>query len=55
VAIGNTVRFTGLPLEDVLPMASTRPAEYLGLANTGKVVAEWDPTSSTLRVRRVES
>jgi N-acetylglucosamine-6-phosphate deacetylase len=29
VAIGNTVRFTGLGLEEVVPMASTRPAEYM--------------------------
>lgn len=53
VAIGNTVRFTGLPFEDVVPMASTRPAGYLGIATAGKVVAEWDPTACTLRVERV--
>ena len=53
VAIGNTVRFTGLPLEDVVPMASTRPAEYLGLPTAGKVVAEWDPAACTLRVVRI--
>jgi N-acetylglucosamine-6-phosphate deacetylase len=29
-AIGNAVRFTGLPLDDVVPMASTIPAAYLG-------------------------
>jgi len=53
VAIGNTVRFTGLPLEEVVPMASTRPAEYLGLSTAGKVVADWDPGAGTLRVVRV--
>jgi N-acetylglucosamine-6-phosphate deacetylase len=53
VAIGNVVRFTGLPLEDVVPMASTRPAEYVGIPTAGKVVAEWDPAAFTLRVVRV--
>jgi N-acetylglucosamine-6-phosphate deacetylase len=53
VAIGNTVRFTGLPLEDVVPMASTRPAGYVGIPTAGKVVAEWDPEACTLRVERV--
>ncbi len=52
-AIANTVRFTGLPLEDVVPMASTRPAEYIGIPTAGKVVAEWDPAASALRVVRV--
>jgi N-acetylglucosamine-6-phosphate deacetylase len=53
VAIGNTVRFTGLPLEDVVPMASTRPAEYIGIPPAGKVVGEWDPGAYALRVERV--
>jgi len=53
VAIGNTVRFTGLPLENVVPMASTRPAEYVGIPTAGKVVAEWDPAAFALRVIRV--
>jgi N-acetylglucosamine-6-phosphate deacetylase len=53
VAIGNTVRFTGLPLEDVVPMASTRPAEYVGIATAGKVHAEWDPQAFRLQIERV--
>ena len=53
VAIGNTVRFTGLPLEDVIPMATTRPAEYIGIRPAGTVVAEWDEAASELRVIRV--
>jgi len=53
VAIGNAVRFTGLPLDDVLPMASARPAEYIGIATAGTVVAEWDAHATTLRVVRV--
>ena len=53
VAVGNTVRFTGLPLEDVVPMASTRPAGYIDIPTAGKVVAEWDPVAFALRVVRV--
>jgi N-acetylglucosamine-6-phosphate deacetylase len=52
-AIANTVRFTGLSLEDVVPMASTRPAEYIGIATAGRVDAEWDPVAFALRVVRV--
>jgi len=54
-AIGNTVRFTGLALEDVVPMASTRPAEYVSISTAGKVVAEWDAAACALRIERVTS
>jgi N-acetylglucosamine-6-phosphate deacetylase len=53
VAIGNTVRFTGLSLEDVIPMATTRPAEYIGIRTAGTVVAEWDADAFSLCVLRV--
>ena len=53
VAIGNTVRFTGLALEAVVAMASIRPASYLGIATAGKLTAEWDEASFALRVVRV--
>jgi N-acetylglucosamine-6-phosphate deacetylase len=52
-AIGNTVKFTGLSLEEVVTMASTRPAGYIGIPTAGKVHAEWDPASFTLRIERV--
>jgi N-acetylglucosamine-6-phosphate deacetylase len=55
VAIGLTVRFTGLAIEDVAPMASSRPAAYLGLATAGRIVAEWDADACVLRVVRVVS
>ena len=42
-AIGLAVRFTGLPLDDVLPMATTTPARYLGLTPRGRIAATWDP------------
>jgi hypothetical protein len=34
-------------------MASTRPAEYIGIPTAGKVTAEWDPEAWALRVERV--
>jgi len=52
-AIANTSRFTGLPLEDVAPMASTIPAAFLGMTPAGTVDAAWDAGACDLRVRRV--
>jgi len=52
-AIGNTVRFTGLPLADVLPMATTTPARYLGIATSGTIEARWDATTHRFTVTRV--
>jgi N-acetylglucosamine-6-phosphate deacetylase len=51
-AIANTVKFTGMPIDVVLPMASTIPALYLGVQTAGTVSAEWD--GSELNVRSVE-
>ena len=53
VAIGLTVRFSGLPLEEVVAMASSRPADYLGIRPAGSVAALWDEATATLSVRRV--
>jgi N-acetylglucosamine-6-phosphate deacetylase len=53
VAIGNAARYCGLPLGDVVPMASTRPAAYLGIPAAGRVLAEWDASRFALRVIRV--
>jgi N-acetylglucosamine-6-phosphate deacetylase len=52
-AVGNAVKFTGLPLMTVLPMASTRPARLLGLAPRGRLRARWDAESSRLTVEEV--
>jgi N-acetylglucosamine-6-phosphate deacetylase len=41
-AVANTVKFTGLPLEQILPMASTQPAKYLGVQAAGRVTADWN-------------
>ena len=52
-AVGNTVRFCGLTLEEVLPLASTQPARYLGSEPRGRVVAEWDPDQYRLTICEV--
>ncbi|CAN5655014.1 N-acetylglucosamine-6-phosphate deacetylase [soil metagenome] len=52
-AIGNTVRFTGQELNPVVAMASSIPADYLGIATSGTVTAEWREEESTLRVLEV--
>jgi N-acetylglucosamine-6-phosphate deacetylase len=49
-AIANTVRFTGLPIDVVLPMATTNPARAIGTTTAGVVVAEWDATTYDLRI-----
>jgi N-acetylglucosamine-6-phosphate deacetylase len=55
VAIANTVRFTGLPLAEVLPMATTQPAALLGLQPTGRITAAWDAAAYTLKILTVDS
>ena len=45
-AIGLTVRFTGLPLDEVLKMATTTPAAFIGIEPTGS--SRWSGT----RIRR---
>jgi N-acetylglucosamine-6-phosphate deacetylase len=52
-AVGNAVKFSGLPLATVLPMASSRPARLLGLAPRGRLRARWDAESSRLTVDAV--
>ncbi len=52
-AIGNAVRYTGRSIDEVVPMASTIPAEYLGTTVAGTVIADWDPEAAALRVLRV--
>ena len=54
-AVANTVRFTGLSLADVLPMASAQPANYLGLAPSGTVIADWDEANYALTVTTIVS
>lgn len=54
-AVANTVKFTGLPIADVLPMASTISASYLGIQPLGKVIADWDEEHYSLTVKTVVS
>ncbi|HZS10124.1 MAG TPA: amidohydrolase family protein [Blastocatellia bacterium] len=52
-AVANTVKFTGVSLHEVLLMASTLPAQYLGFEPAGRVVAEWDQEAGSLLVKAV--
>jgi len=52
-AIANTVRYSGLPIESVIPMASTIPAAWLGVPTLGTVHADWDPETAQFHVLRV--
>jgi len=54
-AIENTVRFTGLPIDDVIPMAATNPARWLGVETRGTVTAHWDAHTGRLDIRSVTS
>jgi N-acetylglucosamine-6-phosphate deacetylase len=53
-AIANTVRFTGLSIDAVIPMASTIPATYMGMATAGTVTADWDPGTGQLQICGVQ-
>jgi len=52
-AIANTVRFAGLAIEDVIPMASTIPAAYMGTTPAGTAIADWNPEGGELNIRSV--
>jgi N-acetylglucosamine-6-phosphate deacetylase len=52
-AVANTVRFTGLSIHEVIPMASTIPAAVLDMSAAGTVLADWDAAAGVLHVRRV--
>jgi N-acetylglucosamine-6-phosphate deacetylase len=54
-AIGNAARFTGLPLDDVVPMASTIPAAYLGTTTAGAITADWDAAACVLRICEIKN
>jgi N-acetylglucosamine-6-phosphate deacetylase len=52
-AIGHAVRFTGLPLAEVLKLASDVPSEYLRIPQAGTVQANWDEEKSLLSIDSV--
>ena len=49
-AIANTVLFTRLTIDQVVLMASTIPAGYLGTTTLGTVTADWDPEAGRLEI-----
>lgn len=51
--IANLCRFTGLGIEEALPLASTRPAAYLDEEPRGSLDLDWDPDAGKLRVEAV--
>jgi N-acetylglucosamine-6-phosphate deacetylase len=53
-AVARAARETGLPIAEVLPMASAHPARAIGVAPAGRVRAEWDAAAGTLAVTGVE-
>ncbi len=54
-AVANAARFTGLSIEEVLPMATTQPAALIGQQPAGRVNADWNPTDGILKITSVES
>jgi N-acetylglucosamine-6-phosphate deacetylase len=51
--VANLCRFTGLSIDEALPLASTRPAAYLDEKPRGTVELDWDPAAFHLRVEGV--
>ena len=50
-AVANTVRFVGLPIETVIPMASTIPAQLpRHRRSAGTVTADWDASCFDLQI-----
>ncbi|MDD4873039.1 MAG: amidohydrolase family protein [Kiritimatiellae bacterium] len=49
-AVANTVRFSELSFDDILPLATTQPARYMGIEPSGQVTADWDPVNYRLNI-----
>ena len=49
-AIGNTVRFAGVTLDEAAAMASTIPATFMGMRASGTLTADWDDDALALRI-----
>ncbi len=52
-AIVNAMRFTGLPIDVIAPMASTIPATLVGATTRGCLTVDWDADAGDLRVVEV--
>ena len=54
-AVQNTVRFSGVSLEDAVAMASTIPARFIGETPVGTITAAWSVERLELRILSVRS
>lgn len=54
-AVANAVRFTDLTLAEVLPMATTLPARFLGVEPAGWVMGSWNETDFVLQIDSVST
>lgn len=54
-AVANAAKFTGLSIADILPLASTQAAAYIGSETHGTVIADWDEAHYALTVKTVVS
>jgi len=53
-AIATAVRFTGLPVTEVAPMACAVPSRAMAIALNGTVLAEWDAAPQRLTIVRID-
>jgi N-acetylglucosamine-6-phosphate deacetylase len=53
-AVARTAAYTGLSLDEVLPMATTQAARAVGCEVAGHVTATWDEARHQLTIDRVE-
>ena len=49
-AVANTARWTGLAIEQVVAMASTIPAQAIGMTTAGTISVDWDSVRLVLTV-----
>jgi N-acetylglucosamine-6-phosphate deacetylase len=54
-AVANLCRFAGVPIDEALALASSRPADYLGASTRGSLELEWNEAAGELRVLAVHA
>ena len=54
-AVMNAVKFTGLTLPEIIPLATSQPAAYLGDHAVGRVTADWDAARCQLTILKVRA
>jgi N-acetylglucosamine-6-phosphate deacetylase len=52
-AVANTVKYTGIKLEEAWRLGAEQPSRYLGLAPQGRCVVDWEPAECRLKIVRV--